>query len=305
MNESHNTSTKCGYVAVVGLPNVGKSTLINRILGQKLSIVTDKPQTTRNRILAIHDEEDAQIVFLDTPGIHLPKGKLGEYMNDQAHSAISEADVCVFLIDASRKKKSADLDGGERAIVQALSRGDTPVIAAINKIDLVPDKSHLLPLMSSLSNVEILSEIIPVSALKNDGVELLTQRLVSRLPQTPKLYPPDMISEQGDRFFVAELIREAAMEVTHQEVPYQTAVVIDQFVEETERCRIKATIHVARDSQRVIMLGKSGSRLKDIGTRARRAISEFLKRPVELGLHINVSKEWFGNSRGLKKMGYE
>lgn len=305
MIDSQEIDTKCGYVAVVGLPNVGKSTLINRILGQKLSIVTNKPQTTRNRILAIHDVEDAQLIFLDTPGIHRPKEKLGAYMNEQAHSAIAEADICVFLIDGSRKRRSADLDNAEKAILEALERSDGHVIAVINKIDLIPDKAGLLPLMSNLSNYKKLSEIIPLSALKTDGVELLTRQLVRLLPHMPKLYPSDMLSEQGDRFFVAELIREVAMEATHQEVPYQLAVVIDQFVEETERCRIKATIHVSRDSQRVIMLGKAGSRLKDIGTRARKAISEHLNRPVELGIHINVSREWFTSSRGLKKMGYE
>lgn len=298
-------NTRCGYVAVIGRPNVGKSTLLNRIFDQKLSIVTDKPQTTRNRILAVYNKQDAQVIFLDTPGLHSPRASLGRYMIEAAHSAISEADVCVWLIDMGTPRRPEGLTDEEREIGARLTESRMPVIALLNKTDLLKEKTKLLPTIEATARVPGVEEVIPVSALEGDGVDPFLEQLISRLPKGPKLYPEDMLSEQAERFFVAELIREALTELTRQEVPYHSAVVIDRFVEETKRCTIHATIHVERTSQRAIMIGKRGAMIREIGKRARTAAEAFLGAPVYLKLHVDVSPGWTRDARQLEKMGYK
>ncbi len=305
-NENDASSkTRCGYVAVVGRPNVGKSTLLNFILGQKLSIVTSKPQTTRNRILAVHNKGDAQLVFLDTPGLHSPRASLGRYMIEAAEAAIAEADVCVWLVDMNLHKREEGLDADELEIAERLSKADLPVIVCPNKIDLLKDKAALLPLMEKVGATPKVHAVVPISGQSGQGVETLIETLVSLLPQGPKLYPEDMLSEQAERFFVAELIREALMDLTRQEIPYHTAVVIDQFVEEQKRCVIFASIHVERASQRVIVIGKGGAMIKEIGQRARKEAEAFLGMPVFLKLHVEVSPGWTNDVDQLKKMGYQ
>jgi GTPase len=299
------TNMRCGFVAMVGRPNVGKSTLLNSILGQKLSIVTSKPQTTRNRILAVHNHGATQVVFLDTPGIHQPQGSLGEYMVDTAQSAITESDVCVWLVDVTNSIRPAGLTRAEMEIAAALTASKKPIIVLLNKIDRLSNKPDLFPILEAASKIEGVLEVIPISALTEDGVETFMNMLVELLPEAPHLYPEDMLSEKAERFFIAEMIREALIDLTRQELPYHTAVVIDRFVEETKRCTIFATIHVERASQRGIVIGKGGSMIKTIGERARLASAEFLGCPVDLNLHVDVSRGWTKNKNKLKEMGYE
>jgi GTP-binding protein Era len=299
------SNTRCGYAAVVGRPNVGKSTLLNFILGQKLSIVTDKPQTTRNRILAVHNQGVAQIVFLDTPGLHSPRASLGRYMIEAAESAIAEADVCIWLIDMHLHKREQGLDADELEIAERLCTAERNVIACLNKIDLVKDKKALLPLMEKVSAMPGVRAVVPISGQSGAGVDILLENVTSLLPEGPKLYPEDMLSEQAERFFVAELVREALMDLTRQEIPYHTAVVVDKFVEEQKRCVIFASIHVERASQRVIVIGKGGAMIKEIGQRARLAAEAFLGMPVFLKLHVEVSPGWTNDVDQLKKMGYQ
>jgi GTPase len=308
MNDSENDSDpnfSCGYAAVIGRPNVGKSTLLNRILDQKLSIVTSKPQTTRNRILAVYNEVDAQIIFMDTPGLHSPRASLGRYMIEAAESAIQDADVCVWLIDMGTPKRGQGLTDDEREIGARLSESELPVVAVLNKIDILKNKSAMLPTMEAVSVIPGVEEVIPISAQEGDGVEKLLSQIKKLLPKGPKLYPEDMLSEQAERFFIAELIREALTLMTHQEIPYHSAVTIDEFVEERKRCVIHATIHVERTSQRAIMVGKRGAMIKEIGQRARLAAELFLGTKVFLKLHVEVSPGWTQDAKQLKKLGYQ
>ncbi len=285
-------TTRCGFAALLGKPNVGKSTLLNRILGETISIVTAKPQTTRNRILAVHTQGNAQVIFLDTPGIHRPTGSLGAYMNESAESAMLESDVCVWLVDMTAKRAEG-LTGSEGRIAESLGRTGTPFIVLLNKVDAVKDKQKMLPVMAELSSLEGMDTVVPLSAKNGDGVELFLEELISRLPEGPMLYPADMLSEQAERFFVSEMVRKQLTELTHKEIPYQSAVVIDRFVEETKRCLIYATIHVERQSQRGIVLGKGGSVIKEIGTRARKEIEAFLKKRLPPYVKPRVVNPWF------------
>jgi GTP-binding protein Era len=284
---------------------VGKSTLLNNILKQKLSIVTAKPQTTRNRILAVYNEGDAQVIFLDTPGLHDPRASLGRYMIEAAEGAIAEADVCVWLIDMGAHQRGGGLEPEEQDIAERLSKAAPPVIVCLNKIDLLKNKEALLPLMETLNAMPNVRAVLPVSGQEGEGVETFLESLKSLLPEGPKLYPEDMLSEQAERFFVAELIREALIDLTRQEIPYHTAVVIDKFVEEQKQCVIFASIHVERVGQRAIVIGKGGSMIKEIGQRARTAAEAFLGTPVFLKLHVEVSPGWTNDLGQLKKMGYE
>ena len=297
--------SRCGYVAVVGRPNVGKSTLLNHVLEQKLSIVTDKPQTTRNRILAVYNEAEAQVIFLDTPGLHSPRASLGRYMIEAAESAIAEADVCVWLIDMGGRRRTEGLDEDEQVVVERLAAAKTPIIVGLNKIDLLKDKAALLPMMEAVSALDGVRAVLPLSGRNGDGVREFLDALTPLLPEGPKLYPEDMISEQAERFFIAELVREALTDLTRQEIPYHSAVVVDKFVEEQKQVVIYASIHVERTSQRAIVIGKGGQLIKEIGRRAREAAAAFLGMPVFLKLHVEVSPGWTQSVDQLKKMGYQ
>jgi GTP-binding protein Era len=307
MSEDNDTesNSRCGYVAVIGRPNVGKSTLLNRVLDQKLSIVTAKPQTTRNRILAVYNKADMQAIFLDTPGLHSPRASLGRYMVEAAESAIAEADICVWLLDMGAPKRSPGITDDEREIGARLSSSGLPVMALLNKIDLVKDKSLLLPTMEAAAAVPGVREVIPISSLEGEGVARFMTALFEILPRGPKLYPEDMLSEQAERFFVSELVREALMELTRQEVPYHSAVVVDKFVEEPKRCTIHATVHVERTTQRAIVIGKRGAMIREISKRARLGAEAFLGTPVYLKLHVEVSPGWTRDTKKLEEMGYK
>lgn len=288
---------KCGYVALVGKPNVGKSTLLNTLLGEKVAIVTEKPQTTRNKILGIKNLAEAQIIFIDTPGIHQPKHKLGHFMVRQSYEAMDMVDVIVFMVEP---KTPEDI---ELRIIEKLKRVKKPVVLAINKIDTVP-KPDLLPIIDLYKDLFPFSEIIPISALKADGLDRLTEALVRILPEGQRLYPEDMITDQAERFMVAEFIREKIMKYTKEEVPYAVAVEVEDWQETERLTKIKANIYVEREGQKIIIIGKNGERLKRIATEARVEIEKFLGGKVFLEVWVKVRKNWRQRDILLKSLGY-
>ena len=292
---------KSGFVAIVGRPNVGKSTLLNRILGQKIAITSNKPQTTRNRILGIHNYEGGQALFVDTPGIHKPKGKLNRYMVDQAVKACGDTDLVLFLVEANDT-----LGGGDGYILKLLERSRAPVCLIINKIDLVAPTS-LLQLIDSYSKRFEFQEIIPISAEKGDGVDRLLAAIEPCLPEGPQFYPDDMLTDQPERFIVAEMVREKVMRRTTEEIPYGVAVKVETFEEKPEKnlVVIQATIHVERDSHKKIIVGKGGQMIRKLGQDARYEIERFLGTKVYLELFVRVDKDWSQSERMLREMGYE
>ena len=291
---------KAGFIAVLGRPNVGKSTLFNSILGEKMAIVSEKPQTTRNRILGIRNLEGAQLIFLDTPGIHQGKSKLSERMVFTAVESGRDADVLLYLIDAS-----SPLLEEERKTVGALRGSRGVPFLVINKIDLVK-KKVLLPIMDQCQKLHPFEKIIPVSALTGDGVALLLEEVLKVLPESPAYYPEDMVTDQTERFLVSEMIREKVIEQSYQEIPFSTAVTIDAFKERPEKdlVMIKGTIHVERDSQKKIIIGKEGQKLRRIGERARKEIEALLGKKIFLQLWVNVEKNWTREPRALDRLGY-
>lgn len=290
-----------GFVAIVGRPNVGKSTLLNKILGQKVAITTHKPQTTRNRILGIYHRPDGQILFLDTPGIHRGEGKLNRYMVDQALSACREVDAVLFLVEATDRP-----GGGDDFILEQLSNAKAPVILVINKIDLLA-KEELLPLIDIYRTKFDFEAIIPVSAQTGNGLPGLLQTVFGLLPQGPHYYPEDMVTDLPERFIVGEIIREQVMLQIHDEIPYRVAVQIDNFHEKPSQniVVIQATIIVDRDSHKGILIGKGGNRIRALGQAARTEIERLLGTRVFLELFIKVQKNWTDSERLLKEFGYQ
>lgn len=290
---------KCGFISIIGKPNVGKSTLMNNILGTKVSIISEKPQTTRNRIVGIKNLPDAQLIFLDTPGIHIPKRKLNEFMVEQAYSAIEEADVILFMIDMQNP-----YDEEDKLVLERLS-GEKPVILVINKIDLFK-KSEILPVIDEYRRLFDFKEIVPVSALYMDGIDILLNIIKTYLPEGPPFYPEDILTDQTERFFAAETIREKIYELTRQEIPFSTAVYVDEFKENTEKgiIEIRAVIYVERDSQKGILIGHNGSMIKKIGMRARKDLERFFGIKVFLDLWVKVLKNWSKDIKMLKRIGY-
>ncbi len=291
---------KSGYVAVVGRPNVGKSTLTNAILKFPLSITTPKPQTTRHRILGIHTQEDAQVIFLDTPGLIDPKYKLQDWMMKAARSAVQDSDVNLLLVEASLKPNKKDLE-----ILEMLKSAGAPIILGINKIDLI-DKERVLPLIDAYRGLYDFSDIIPISALQNINLDDLMQAILALLPYGPPFYPDDVVTEHPERFFVSELIREQIFRHYSEEIPFSTAVVIDEFRERPGRKDyIKARIIVERDSQKKIIIGKGGKDIREVGKLARQSIEAFLQRPVYLELFVAVRDKWRKKEIFLKEFGYD
>jgi len=292
---------RSGFVSIVGRPNVGKSTLLNQILGQKIAITANKPQTTRNRILGIHSEDNAQVLFLDTPGIHKATGKLNQYMVDQALSACRGVDVVVFLVEATDR-----VGGGDDFILDVLAQSDIPVVLVINKVDLV-EKDKLLPLIAQYAERFDFKEIIPLSALNGSGVERLVASVRDMLPEGPPYYPEEMVTDLPERFIVGEMIREKILRKTHQEVPYGVAVQVDNFEERPGKnlIAIQATIYVGRDAHKRILVGKGGSMIKQLGQDARKEIEQFLDARVFLELFVKVKKNWMDSDRFLREFGYE
>jgi GTP-binding protein Era len=299
MSIDDRTGFRSGFVALAGRPNVGKSTLMNRIIGEELSIVTPKAQTTRNTIRAIYNGPGVQIVFQDTPGIHEPKNPLNLSMVSNAINAVEDCDVVLLVVQPGSR-----IHQDEHRIFEILRKTGKPSILAINKIDLVKHLT-LLPMMEMYSNAHDFVSIIPISALNGDGILELVQALDKLLPMGPPLFPTDDISDQPTRFFVAELVREQITKLTGEEIPYKTAVQVESFKEVDGRIIIHADIHVEKDSQKKIVVGKGGKMIKQIGTVARKKIEEFLDSRVRLELFVKVTPNWTKNRKMLEEFGYE
>ncbi len=289
---------RCGFIALAGRPNVGKSTLLNRMLREKIAITSRKPQTTRNRILGIVNQAAAQLIFLDTPGIHEAKKELNRAMVETALSSCSDADMVAFLIQADKPWHDLDI-----FTLNLLEKLKLPLILVINKVDLIP-KPKLLPLIEHAMTMGPFEEAIPVSAKTGQNIDRLIQALTRKLPQGPALFPDDMITDRAERFLVAEMIREKVVRLTRQELPYATAVSVEQFEESPDLLKLYATIHVERDSQKGMVIGKKGAMLKTIGTAARKEIERFMQVKVFLDLHVRVEKNWSKDPQAIRRLGY-
>jgi GTP-binding protein Era len=297
---------KAGFVAIVGRPNVGKSTLLNRLLGQKLAIVSPKPQTTRGRILGVVTRPEAQVALLDTPGLHTAKGGLNARMVQQALQTLSDADVALFLIEAG----TPAIDSATRKALDQVVAAGKPTLLVVNKIDTLPRRA-LLPLIDRWKDLHAWTEIYPLSALTGENVDGLFSALVAHLPDGEPMFPPEQWTDIAERDLCAELIREQILKQTSQEVPYSTAVRIEEF-DESERAvgprglvRVTATVLVERDSQKAIIIGKRGARLKEIGSRARVEMERLLGAKVFLQLHVRVEPGWTQSAKGLRRAGYD
>lgn len=291
---------KSGFVGIIGKPNAGKSTLMNRFVGEKIAITTHKPQTTRNRIMGIRTTETGQFVFLDTPGIHNAKTPLSRQMVSAAMSVFSDVHMVLLIIDAG-----SHIGNDDTLIAKSLKKTSLPVVLAINKIDLI-DKRELLGLIENIRHLHPFQEIVPVSALKGFNVDRLLDILWDILPEGPHYFPEDMITDRSERFLAAEILREKITVLTHKEVPYSTAIIVESFKEnEPENLiRIQATVNVEKSSQKGIIIGRHGSMLKKIGTAARMEMERFFGTRIYLELFVRVQKDWAQNSRMLEEFGY-
>ncbi len=288
-----------GFIAVIGRPNVGKSTLINSLIGQKIAIMSDKPQTTRNRILCILTQPDAQIVFLDTPGIHKPKHKLGQYMVKAAEGTLREVDVIFFVVDVTERMGS-----GEYYILERLQSTMRPVILVVNKLDLI-EKEQVLPVISHYMEKYPFAGVVPISARDETNLDRLVAEAKKYLPEGPQYYPEDMVTDQPERLIVAELVREKALQLTRDEVPHAIAVDIDEMtIRPNEDIYVRATLYVERDSQKGIIIGNHGSMLKQIGELARKDIQMLLGAKVFLDLWVKVKKDWRNRDSALRNFGF-
>jgi len=291
---------RCGLVAVVGRPNVGKSTLINAVVGRKVSIVTAKPQTTRHRILAVLSGADEQIIFVDTPGLHRNAGKaMNRLMNRTAASALADADLVLFVTDATRWTNEDD------DVLKRLETCNSPVIALLNKVDKVHPKEKLFDALDAMSARYGFEEIVPISAQKHDNLEQLMKMIPAYLPESPPLFPEDMHTDRSEEFHAAEVVREKLTLSLHQELPYGLTVQIERFLKEDSGANINAVIWVERDSQKGIVVGKNGSVLKKVGRAARLEIAEALACPVHLELWVKVKSNWADNEKDLMNLGYD
>ncbi|MEG0294018.1 GTPase Era [Enterococcus sp.] len=290
---------KSGFVAIVGRPNVGKSTLLNRIVGQKIAIMSDKAQTTRNKIQGVLTTEEAQIIFIDTPGIHKPRHRLGDFMVETAYSAMREVDIVMFMISADQKRGK-----GDDLIIERLKKSHVPVYLVINKIDKI-HPNDLLAIIDDYSKQMDFAEIVPISATEGNNFERLMETLTSQMPEGPQYFPDDQITDHPEYFIVSELIREKVLFFTHDEVPHSVAVTIDSMKRnENKKIEIQATVIVERDSQKGIIIGKGGKMLKLIGTKARLDIEHLLGDKVFLELWVKVQKDWRDKQTNLKDFGY-
>ena len=290
-----------GFIAIIGPPNVGKSTLLNRFLGQKIAITSPKPQTTRNRILGIYNEDDCQMVFIDTPGIHQTRSLLHKSMVRSAKASLGEVDIILLVVELEEAGHSDALD----TILRLLKKTAKPAIMAINKIDLIK-KERLLPLIESYSKLHCLDSIVPISALYGDGVEALREELKKRLSPGPQFFPPDMLTDKPEEFLIAEIIREKIYYETREELPYSSAVMVESLEEDSARnlLTVMAVIYVEKASQKGMIIGKDGRMIKRIGTNARTEIERIFSLKVYLELFVKVEKKWSSSTRSLRKLGY-
>jgi GTP-binding protein Era len=290
---------KAGVVAIVGRPNAGKSTLLNRLIGEKIAIVSDKPQTTRHRISGVLTRPEGQIVFVDTPGIHKPGYRMNRQMMAVVHDALSTVDLVLLLVDSTE-----DFGAGDRFALEMFQRVATPALLVLNKVDALREKTKLLPLIERYSTQHQFAEVIPISALSGDGVELLIEKTLEFLPEGPPLYPEDEITDQPERVLAAELVREKIIENTAEELPYVTAVLTERWEDAGDLTRIHCAIIVERPSHRAIVLGRGGERLKKIGTAARKDIERLLDRKVFLELFVKVREHWRDDQHVLNDLGF-
>lgn len=293
------TTFKSGFIAIIGRPNVGKSTLMNEVIGQKIAIMSDKPQTTRHKIQGVLTEEDAQLIFIDTPGIHKPKHKLGDFMVNVAENALNEVDAILFIINADE-----GYGKGDQYILDRLQKVNSPVFLIINKIDLVhPDT--LFPLIDQYKEKYDFDEIIPISALQGNNINRLLEVLKGYLPEGPQYYPSDQITDHPERFLMGELIREKVLELTREEIPHSIAVVMENIEKrESGRLFIQATIITERKTQKGILIGKQGNMLKKIGEKARKDIESLLGTKIFLDLWVKVKKDWRNRQQHLQEYGF-
>lgn len=301
MNNINQQSYKSGFISIIGRPNVGKSTFLNRVIGQKIAIMSDKPQTTRNKVQGVLTTNESQMIFIDTPGIHKPKHKLGDFMMKIAINTLKEVDLVLFMINATE-----GFGRGDEFIIEKLQGLQTPVFLVINKIDQIqPDE--LFPLIEQYKEKYNFAEIIPISALEGNNVERLLDQILLQLPDGPQYYPADQITDHPERFIVSELIREKALHLTREEVPHSLAVLIDKMEQKANQdiIHVMATIIVERDSQKGIVIGKQGKMLKEIGQRARLDIENLLGSKVFLELWVKVQKDWRNKAFHLRDYGFK
>ncbi len=292
---------KSGFVSFLGRPNAGKSTLLNRIVGQKLAIVSDKPQTTRTRIVGVKNYDEGQVVFVDTPGVHKPTHRLNARMVDAALEAMRDVDVIALIVDAS-----VNLGAGDQFLLKLIAGLASPVLLALNKVDLVA-KATLLPIIDRYRTAHPFKEIVPISAADGTNVDVLERLFLQYLPDGEAMYPPDYVTDQPERVLVSEIVREQVLRLTRDELPFSTAVIVDQFQEPGEHSilRLYCTILVERESQKPIVVGKGGSMIREIGTGARAELERFFGTRVYLDLHVKVKSEWRNDERVLDEMGLE
>ncbi len=288
---------KSGFVSIIGRPNSGKSTLLNRMVGEKVSIVTDKPQTTRHVVRGIVTRPEGQITFLDTPGIHKPVHRMNERMMKSVRDSLEDVDLILLIVDAS-----AAFGRGDQFTLELLRPVTKKKFLLLNKIDKI-QKRKLLPIIECYSKLGNFEEVFPISARDGDGVESVIGEVLKHLPEGPIFYPPEQISDQPERSIAAEMIREKLIDLTEEEMPYSTAVVIDRFEEADKLHRIYATVYVERDSQKAIIIGKAGQKLKEIGTESRKELESFFARKVYLELHVKVKKNWRDDPQTLRSLG--
>jgi GTP-binding protein Era len=296
----HNKGYKSGFISIIGRPNVGKSTFLNRVIGQKIAIMSDKPQTTRNKVQGVLTLNDAQLIFIDTPGIHKPKHKLGDFMMKVAQNTLKEVDLVLFMVNAEE-----GFGRGEEFIIEKFQSVKTPIFLVINKIDQIhPDQ--LLPVIESYQEKFPFSEIVPISALEGNNIERLLEQIKTYLPEGPQFYPADQVTDHPERFIISELIREKALHLTREEIPHSLAVVIDKIERQENKdvIHVMATVIVERDSQKGIIIGKKGSMLKEIGQRARMDIENLLGSKVFLELWVKVQKDWRNKMSQLRDFGF-
>jgi GTP-binding protein Era len=288
---------KAGFVSLIGRPNAGKSTLLNRIVGQKLAIVSDKPQTTRTRVVGVKNYQDGQAIFVDTPGVHKPTHRMNARMVDLALEAMREVDVLTLVVDAAQRPGP-----GDRYLVNVVKEVKVPTLLALTKVDLIA-KNRLLPLIDHYRQAHSFVEIVPVSSRDGTNIDTLERLVLHHLPEGEPLYPPDYLTDQTERFFVSEIVREQVLELTHDELPFSTAVVVDRFDEsEGTLLRLYCTVLVERESQKGIVVGKGGDMIKQIGTAARLALEAHFESRVFLDLHVKVRAEWRNDARVLDEI---
>jgi GTP-binding protein Era len=294
--------SRAGRVALVGRPNVGKSTLLNAVLGERLAIISPQPQTTRTAVRGVVTRGEAQFVFVDTPGLHAARTRLGRHMNDAARGAASDADVVVLMVEAPREGSPPGPREGDLSLLAELPT--KPTVLVINKIDRLTNKERLLPLIAELSGTRPFTAVVPLSAKRADGTDRLLDELEAWIPEQPFLFDPDTLSDQPARFFVAELVREQILRLTRQEVPHGVAVVVEHFDETGPVTQIAVTIHVAREAHKKILIGAKGRMLKEVGSAARIRVEQMLDRKVNLRTHIKATPGWMDDEARLRELGY-